>query len=86
MAIEDYKAKIKSIEKISEDVRIFTLGLDKEINFKSGQFVILILEIRGQRIIAPYSIASNPSEKKTIQFAIKLVDKGRVTSNLLQIL
>ena len=82
MAIQNFKAKIKSIKEISKDVRIFTLELDKEINFRAGQFLTLILEEGGQKFTAPYSIASSPSEKNQIQLAIKLVNHGRVTSRL----
>ena len=82
MAIQNFKAKIKSIEEISKDVKIFTLELDKEITFRAGQFLTLIVEENGKRFTAPYSIASSPKEKKQIQFAIKLVNAGNVTSRL----
>ena len=82
MAIKKYKAKIKSIEDVSDDVKIFTLELDKEIIFKAGQFITFILEEKGKKFTAPYSIASSPKEKKQIQFAIKLVNAGNVTSRL----
>ena len=82
MAIQNFKAKIKSIEEISKDVKIFTLELDKGITFRAGQFLTLIVEENGKRFTAPYSIASSPKEKKQIQFAIKLVNAGNVTSRL----
>jgi NAD(P)H-flavin reductase len=80
MAIEDYKAIIKSIKEVSENTRIFKLELNNEIVFKAGQFMTFILEENGQKFTAPYSIASNPSENKTLQFAIKLVKSGKATT------
>ncbi len=82
MAIQNFKAKIKSVEEISRDTKIFTLELDKELIFKAGQFLTLIIEENGEKFTAPYSIASNPSEKRNIKLAIKLVNKGSVTSRL----
>ncbi len=82
MAIEDYNATIKSIEEISKDTRIFKLELDKGIDFRAGQYITFILEENGKKFTAPYSIASTPLENKTIEFAIKLVNSGGVTSHL----
>jgi len=82
MEIRDYEAKIKSIEEISKDVRILELELDKEINFKAGQYVSLLFESQGKKLAVPYSIASPPSKNKTILFAIKLVSKGKATPYL----
>lgn len=82
MAIKEIKTRIKNIENQSTSVRLFTLDLEEELEFKSGQFVNLIFEDEGEKFMKPYSIASSPVYKNSIQLSIKLVPEGKATPHL----
>ena len=79
MGIIEYNGKIKKIENLTKNVRSFKIKLDKEINFKAGQFVNLILEDNERKIMRSYSICSNPINKKEIELCIKLIEDGNLT-------
>lgn len=82
MAITQTKATIRTIENQSDTVRLFTLDLENELEFKAGQFVNLTFEDKGEKFIKPYSIASSPLHKSSIQLSIKLVPEGKATPHL----
>jgi Na+-transporting NADH:ubiquinone oxidoreductase subunit F len=82
MAIIEYKGKISKIINQCEDVKLFEISLDKNIEFKTGQFVNLIIEDEGEKYQKPYSIASIPSMKNKIELSIKLVKGGRATPHI----
>jgi len=73
-------AIIKNIKKQTYDVKTYTLTFTKErkdFSFRPGQFVMLSLFGVGE---APFSLCSNPVEKKTLAFTIRNV--GNVTKAL----
>lgn len=82
--IKDFKAKLARIDDLSPTVKNFIFELEEEVEFKAGQFVNIIFEEEGQRVMKPYSIASAPSQTKEIDLCIKLVPKGKVTPLLFQ--
>ena len=82
MALKEYSAIIKKIEQQSDTVRLFTIEHNEELEFKAGQFVNLSFEDEGEKYMKPYSIASNPEYKNSLQLSIKLVSDGRVTQHL----
>ena len=82
MPVQDFNATIREIEDQSESVRLFTLDLGAEMDFKAGHFVNMSFQEGEERFMKPYSIASSPSIKDAIQFSIKLVPEGRVTPKL----
>lgn len=82
MALIEYKGKFLNIEDQSKSVKLFTIGLDKQIEFKAGQFINLIFESGDEKYMKPYSIASTPSNKNEIQLSVKLVENGRTTPHL----
>ncbi|AFZ04357.1 FHA domain-containing protein [Calothrix sp. PCC 6303] len=49
-------------------------------NYQPGQFIILNLEIEGQKIQRPYSISSSPSRPHTIEITVKRVTEGLVSN------
>jgi glycine betaine catabolism B len=49
-------------------------------SYQPGQFVILNLEIDGQKIQRPYSISSSPSRPHTLEITVKRVDGGLVSN------
>lgn len=84
LKINDYVGTLSKIDKLTSHTRLFTIDLDKEIDFKPGQFVNLSFEIDGELYRKPYSIASSPSEKNQIQLCINRVEGGRVTPKLFE--
>jgi len=72
MTILRQKAKILDVRKDSHDVSTFTLEVEKEINFKPGQAVTLIIG----NARAAYSISSSPSNTKMIQITAKYHEDG----------
>ncbi len=54
------------------DVKTFRLRLDKEVERKPGQYLILTLNIKGTDVPKALSISSSPTEKGYIEFTKKL--------------
>jgi len=75
--VERFKGKI-----VKKEVRgnRFHFVLDKKLDFKAGQFLNVILEKNGKKLVRQYSIASAPGE--LIELYIKKVDEGVVSSYL----
>lgn len=84
LKINDYVGTLSKIENLTSHTRLFTIDLDKEIEFKSGQFVNLAFELNGEMYRRPYSIASSPSNKNQIQLCINLVENGKFTPKLFE--
>ena len=82
MPVNDYNATIREIENQSDSVRLFTIDLGADMDFKAGHFVNLSFQEGEDKYMKPYSLASNPSIKNAIQLSIKLVPEGRVTPKL----
>lgn len=82
MTLTEYKGTLKEIKDIGENVRNFIITLDKELEFKSGQFINLSFEDKHEEFMRPYSIASSPLNKNQIELCIKKVDEGKVTPHL----
>lgn len=72
MPLLKQKAKILNIRKDTEDISTFTLEIEKEIDFKPGQAITLIVGDKR----AAYSICSSPSNKKIIQITAKYHSDG----------
>lgn len=84
LKVQDFTGTIVEILDMTPTVKLFRIELDKEIDFKAGQFVNLIFEFDGKRVMKPYSVASGPGDKKIIELCIKLVPEGRVTPFLFE--
>lgn len=72
--IKEFKAKVIEIRIETPIVKTFKLGLDKEIEFNAGQFVMLSKE--GVKITRPYSIASSPNNKDFIEVTLDRKEEG----------
>lgn len=82
MDVKIIKGKFTEIENLAEKTRLFTIELDDEISFESGQFVNLIFEHEGKVFKKPYSIASSKENKDILQLIINLVEEGEATPSL----
>lgn len=79
------KARIINVKQLSPSVKQFTLQLDENINYESGQFVNLIYEnenkIGTEKIRRSYSIAGKPNSESNseLELCVKLVEGGKFT-------
>ncbi len=67
---------------LSGGLAVFRFDLAQDFHFKPGQYATLWLSHCGKTTPRPYSIASSPSESRTLEFYINLVDHGRLTPSL----
>ncbi|NQZ84954.1 MAG: FAD-dependent oxidoreductase [Nanoarchaeales archaeon] len=82
MAIKTINGKFVKIENQTDKTKLFTIHLDEEFEFESGQFVNLMFEHDGVKHRKPYSIASSKENKDVIELTINLVEDGRSTPSL----
>ena len=73
-----YRATIERIFNHNADTRSLFLRLadGADLTFIPGQFISLELPIGGERIIRPYSIASDPEDGQPIEICLNLVPGG----------
>ena len=65
-------ATITSVRRETPTVRSFALDLGgREIGFRAGQWVDLIVTIEGAEAVGGYSITSSPADQSTIRLAVK---------------
>jgi NAD(P)H-flavin reductase len=74
------KATISKIKKETHDVKTFTLDLNEELKFKTGQFIRLT--IPNCDIPRPFSISSQGGKSKQITLTIKIYKDGRFTNKI----
>lgn len=80
----DYQGVLTSKGFIAPDTVELKIELQQpaEMNFVAGQFVNIQA---GDKLFRPYSIASSPSQKHLLEFAIKLVKGGKASTVFEQI-
>lgn len=80
----DYQGVLTSKQYIAPDTVELKIQLRQpaEIKFEAGQFVNIQA---GDKLFRPYSIASSPSQKNELDFAIKLVTGGKASAVFEQI-
>ncbi len=89
--IQQYSAKVKSIEQLTYDIREVRLALPEgtDITYKSGQYCQF--EVPPYRKVKEstfraYSMSSNPQDKENVEFIIRLVPEGVVTTYVHELL
>jgi 3-ketosteroid 9alpha-monooxygenase subunit B len=75
MAVE-HTAHVDLIQEHDEDTRSLFLALDEPLVFRPGQFVSFLLPVGGERLIRPYSLASDPDEPEYVEILYNLVPNG----------
>jgi len=73
---------LESRRDVAEGLAIFRVRLDEDFLFTPGQYATLWLTHAGKTIPRPYSIASPPSSRRSLEFYINLVEEGRLTHSL----
>ena len=81
-----FTTTIKKILQLGSETRHFTLAFEPlaDFDFKAGQFVNFLIDLPGQEkpIKRPYSIASPPFQRGTLDIVWKRVEGGLVTNHL----
>ncbi len=70
---------------LTGDISLIKLKLEKEIEFKAGQFIQTIIQINNKKIRRSFSIASSPKDREHIDLLVKSVNDGLITPLLLKI-
>jgi Na+-transporting NADH:ubiquinone oxidoreductase subunit F len=83
--VKEFETRVVKIVDLTEDIKGIHLEIigDEQLLFKPGQFVQLEVpeyELTDEPIYRAYSIASVPSDTKTIELQIKLVPQGICTT------
>lgn len=74
IAVKDFAGKIKSIEKLTHDIRVLEIELENPIKFWAGQYVDL--KIVRNDITRAYSMATAPTGEAAIKFIVKKYPDG----------
>ena len=74
-------ARVTAVTHLTERLFAFTTTRDPGLRFRSGQFLMLGLEVEGRPLLRAYSIASAPYEDELSFLSIKVPD-GPLTSRL----
>lgn len=75
--VADYKATVVGLDDIAEDVRRLTVELDRDLNFNAGQY--LKFAVPGKEADRTWSIATPPTETRTLEFHVQRVPGGLAT-------
>ncbi len=77
-----YRVTVVAIEVLTPTVKVFRLAFEPgtEFSFVAGQYVMVDVPKDGGVVQKPYSIASAPFEKGTIDLCIKFVEGGYVST------
>ncbi len=77
-----YDLKVKRVVKETKDaISIwFEQPADKKIQYKSGQFLTLIIPIAGKEVRRAYSLCSSPFTDADLAVAVKRVDNGLMSN------
>lgn len=75
-------ARLQTRIEVSDGLAIFRFELEREFHFIPGQYATLWFSYKGKTLARPYSIASNPAEKRVLEFYINLVREGKLTPSL----
>lgn len=83
MPFQVFEAEVDQIINLTSNVVEinFKLLSPKQIDFKPGQFLMLnVPSDEGKIIKRAYSIASNPTDKEIVTFAVKLLPDGKASN------
>lgn len=76
-----YHLKVKEVVKETDDAISIVFDMPTEyINYKSGQFLTLIMEIEGREVRRSYSFSSSPFTDDTLSVTVKRVEGGLVSN------
>jgi len=70
------------IRETDDAITIVLNNPDNKINYKSGQYLTLILQIEGKEERRSYSLSSSPETDNNLAVTVKKVDRGHVSNYL----
>jgi ferredoxin-NADP reductase len=73
--MKKYQTEILKIKQETPLVKTFLLKVDPDFTFLAGQYVFVFYKERKR----PYSIASSPLVKGTIELSVKLIQNGHIS-------
>lgn len=76
--LRDYEGTIVALDDIATNTRRLVVDLDEPMDFNAGQYAELI--VPGQGVSRQYSMANPPSERKILEFHVKLTPGGVATA------
>lgn len=84
-SVRQYKGVVSGIRDLTHDIKEIKVTFDgsSELSFQAGQFIQIQVpeyELSDESVYRAYSIASSPSDKKTIELEIRLVPDGICTT------
>ena len=82
MAAAERAGRVAAVADLGGDTRSLVLALDEPLAFRAGQFVSCLLPVDGERLIRPYSIASDPSAPTRLELVFDVVPGGRGSRHL----
>ena len=68
----EFLASITEVIRRTYNVKSFRFSLPEMVEFMPGQYLLVTLEINGQRLIKGLSISSSPTENEYVEFTKKL--------------
>lgn len=82
-----FTATVSEVVKATPTVGIVRLSFGNGVpfSFRPGQYMFVHMDIKGEKHIKPYSIASPPSEKNFIEFCIKQVPEGPMSNYMVSL-
>jgi ring-1,2-phenylacetyl-CoA epoxidase subunit PaaE len=77
-----YDLKVKEVVKETRDAIsiVFEMPTDRKIEYKSGQFLTLIIPVQGKEVRRAYSLCSSPFVDSDLVVTVKRVDKGLMSN------
>jgi ferredoxin-NADP reductase len=73
---EERTAIVEAVVDHGADTRSLVLQIPGGIAFRPGQFLSCLIPVGGERLIRPYSIASDPEERERVELLFNLVPGG----------
>jgi propane monooxygenase reductase component len=78
--VGDYDGKVVGVEKLTDDIRLLEIAIDRPIKFFAGQYCDITLP--GTGITRSFSMASTPDKPERLKFIIKKYPNGAFSSRL----
>ena len=86
LKIKKFETKITGTTEVSPRVKIFRISVPEEFSFTAGQFIMVSVpgfnNEKGFPIARPYSIASSPLTKGSVEICLSRVLEGRLSNKL----
>jgi propane monooxygenase reductase subunit len=80
IAVKEFSATLTAITKLTHDIRLLELEIDKPLKFWAGQYVDIT--VPGAGITRSFSMANAPAEQHRLQFIIKRYPAGAFSAML----